>query len=243
MIPTIWELLFEFIDEYWWYLIYAFFAIIAITTFFMRRAALGFIYDRWTERTFSIMDLEFPTSVRYYTYIMTSLKMKYNVSEKLPLISLRKNLYWDFLFMAGIYPFIALLVLHAAKFDFINSSLFKLIAISQLLAWLLDVIENCLILKTTKNPKYFLKNPVDNLKIEDSEQESRPIFKIYKFIVVLKWVIALVGIFFSLVPIFYVFLFNKYYTNDSKWHGIFFTFLLLCTLLLFQYLTNNSKNK
>jgi len=97
---------------------------------------------------------------------------------------LEYHLFFDFAFMAGVYPGIALLCLMARKRG--NSSSLKkslyFLAALQLLAWLADVYENLWLLQWARHP--FIGKE----------------FASYHIAVVVKWVIALAGITLS-VPL------------------------------------------
>lgn len=92
------------------------------------------------------------------------------------------HLYFDFIFMAGVYPGIASLCMMAS--EKINRRALKIflfgLAFFQLAAWAFDIIENYYLLK-------WLNHPV----IGDE-------FGFYHIVVYTKWVIALTGVFFAL---------------------------------------------
>ena len=90
---------------------------------------------------------------------------------------LRYHLYFDFAFMAGVYPGIASLCMMAK--EKINNKKVRrflfLLASLQLVAWGCDVYENMCLLKWIKTPAIISG------------------FDFYHFIVGLKWIIALAG--------------------------------------------------
>jgi hypothetical protein len=92
------------------------------------------------------------------------------------------HLYFDFIFMAGVYPGIASLCMIAS--EKINGRALKIIlfglAFLQLFAWGFDIIENYYLLK-------WLRQPVIGEE-----------FGFYHVVVYTKWGIALTGIFFAL---------------------------------------------
>jgi len=91
------------------------------------------------------------------------------------------HLYFDFIFMAGIYPGIASLCMIASEkvnVRVLKDILFGL-AFLQLAGWAFDIIENYYILK-------WLKQPVIGKE-----------FGFYHVVVYTKWAIALTGIFFA----------------------------------------------
>jgi len=91
------------------------------------------------------------------------------------------HLYFDFIFMAGVYPGIASLCMMTS--EKINGRGLKIIlfglAFLQLFAWGFDIIENYYLLK-------WLKKPIIGEE-----------FRFYHVVVYTKWAIALTGIFFA----------------------------------------------
>ena len=96
---------------------------------------------------------------------------------------LRYHLVFDFAFMAGVYPAIAALCMMARKktASLLINKLLVIIALLQLLAWAFDIIENCYLLFWIQNPS--IANDLG----------------LFHFIVGAKWLIALCGIFLSLL--------------------------------------------
>ena len=97
---------------------------------------------------------------------------------------LRYHLYFDFAFMAGVYPGITSLCMMAREKSSSSNlkRFFFLLAAFQLLAWAADIIENYCILQWIKVPS------VGNE------------FVWYHVVVVIKWVIVLAGVLLS-VPL------------------------------------------
>lgn len=94
--------------------------------------------------------------------------------------TLSYHLFFDFAFMVGAYPGISSLCMmtRAKTTSPFLSKLLLTVAFLQMLAWAGDIIENLYLLQ-------WLKHPV----IEES------VFAFYHFAVILKWIIALAGIF------------------------------------------------
>jgi hypothetical protein len=95
---------------------------------------------------------------------------------------LRYHLGFDFAFMAGVYPGIsALCIIAVDKHRFLTKSFLRklllILAPLQLLAWAADCTENYYLLSWTYNP------------VIGNE------FGFYHFVVILKWVLALTGVF------------------------------------------------
>lgn len=94
------------------------------------------------------------------------------------------QLYFDFLFMAGAYPGIASLCMMARRktLSRLIQKLLLTLALLQVLAWSCDIMENIYLLN-------WLKQPVI----------TGPEFVFYHAIVLLKWLIALIGVLAGLV--------------------------------------------
>ena len=98
---------------------------------------------------------------------------------------LRYHLYFDFAFMAGVYPGIVALCMMARKKPalLLLKKLLTIVACLQLLAWACDIIENCYLLSWIQKP--IIGNDLG----------------LFHFIVGAKWVIVLCGIFLSLLSL------------------------------------------
>ena len=98
---------------------------------------------------------------------------------------LRYHLYFDFAFMAGVYPGIAALCMMARNKPalLLLKKLLTIVACLQLLAWACDIIENCYLLSWIQKP--VIGNDLG----------------LFHFIVGAKWVIVLCGIFLSLLSL------------------------------------------
>ncbi|MFZ1787969.1 MAG: hypothetical protein WAT92_06650, partial [Saprospiraceae bacterium] len=189
--------------------------------------------DRWTARTFSMLDLQLPSNPRYYTYILTSIvrqsTRKENKNTK-PLQALKSSLIWDFLFMIGIYSFIALLALHISILGIISSKFFIFLAIIQGIAWILDITENVIIWRSTYKPKMFIKT-MRNVQCDlyDDEQEGTKIYFFYIWVVRLKFLIGILGFTLPFLTILFIYFFKNFYSDVSAIKGIL-TFV--CTFLV-----------
>ncbi len=96
---------------------------------------------------------------------------------------LRYQLYFDFAFMAGVYPGIAALCMMGRERTgaTLSGKVLYLLAALQLVAWAADIIENIYLLQWIKEP------------VIGNE------FQWYHIVVTLKWTIALTGIFLSVL--------------------------------------------
>ncbi|MGZ8558979.1 MAG: hypothetical protein ACXWWC_11620 [Chitinophagaceae bacterium] len=93
------------------------------------------------------------------------------------------HLYFDFAFMAGVYPGIAALCMMAGRNTalLLSKKLLTVMAGLQIAAWACDIIENCYLLS-------WMQNPLIGNELE-----------LFHLIVGVKWLIALCGIFLSLL--------------------------------------------
>jgi hypothetical protein len=134
--------------------------------------------DLWVNNEkFTILGLELFYSAEKVENILSALDSRVQTI-------LRYHLYFDFAFMAGVYPGITSLCMMARE-KIISSRLKKvlyLLAAFQLLAWSADIIENYYLLQWIKEP------------VIGNE------FGWYHGIVAAKWIIALAGVLFS-VPV------------------------------------------
>ena len=140
---------------------------------------------KWMERDFLIKGEKFS---------ILGLELFYTREKMISIISgldnhtrkiLSYHLYFDFAFMAGVYPGIAALCMMARKKPalLLLKKLLTIVACLQLLAWACDIIENCYLLSWIQKP--VIGNDLG----------------LFHFIVGAKWVIVLCGIFLSLLSL------------------------------------------
>ena len=139
---------------------------------------------KWIEEDFWANNEKFTIVGLELFYSATEVENIFSALDDRVQTILRYHLYFDFAFMAGVYPGITSLCMMAR--EKISSSRIKrilfLLAAFQLLAWAADIIENYCILQWIKVP--LIGNE----------------FGWYHVIVVVKWVIALAGVSLS-VPL------------------------------------------
>ncbi|MGB3006358.1 MAG: hypothetical protein WBC06_07625, partial [Chitinophagaceae bacterium] len=130
-------------------------------------------------KIFTIIGLEISYSKAKVIEILSSL------DEKVKTI-LGYHLYFDFIFMAGIFPGIASLCMIARKKHSgrMLRNLLLVLAFTQIIAWIFDIFENIYLLN-------WLKNPVIGNE-----------FGLYHLLVTLKWIIALSGFLMAIIFIF-----------------------------------------
>ena len=147
---------------------------IAVATMFIMEWLAG---DFWVnDQKFSILGLELFYSKRHVLDVLTQIKQPAR-------IALNYQLVFDFVFMTGIYPAIAslcMMVREKINRKSIQNVLFAL-AMLQPVAWAFDIVKNSYLLNWLEKPE-----------IGDE-------FSIYHNIVAAKWLIALIGVFISII--------------------------------------------
>jgi hypothetical protein len=172
-------------------------------------------------RKFSITDLEFPSSRRDYHKIINGI---YRLPDSAKILSaLRGNLLVDFLFMPAIYGLIFILCMSVStKMESRWGEFgFQLFAWLQLLAWLLDMIENIYMLSHLKEVKM------------DQTFKDAPM-RAFKYMVHTKWIIALLGGICSSMVLLCFWLEGKYDPANLPFLLIFAIEVVLFVLLMRQ---------
>lgn len=174
-------------------------------------------------RRFSIMDLEFPASPREVTNIINGIyQLPTNRSEK-TLRFVKAHLYTDFLFMPFAYGsiFLACIKVSEKMYSF-GQSVFIVLAWLQIIAWLLDVIENIYLLNKLK---------------PTTIPSKQSIHKAYQALQVFKWGIALTGAICSLSALLYFWLIGSYAT-ESLTYLIILVIEVVAVLVAARFLAN-----
>jgi len=147
------------------------------TTFIMQWLASDFWLD---DQKFSILGLELFYSKREVIDVLTQIKQPAK-------IALNYQLIFDFVFMTGVYPGIASLcmMVRGKIYNAAPRNILFALAMLQPVAWAFDITENI-----------FLLNWMDKPEIGSE-------FSTYHNIVAVKWLIALAGIFTSIVLVIF----------------------------------------
>ena len=165
-----------------WLLFTIAFGIMLFATYIMGLQS-GKLYTKFVvQRTFSIMDLEFPTSALEMSKILSGIfKIPDVAIQKASLRALKNQLLVDFfLFMPGAYGGIFIMSMKVASkmSSSFGYGAFIFFAWAQLLCFLLDVIENVYIWRKI---------------VPDATPSSPQIFAAYKLLEVLKWGLSLLA--------------------------------------------------
>ena len=146
---------------------------------------------KWMESDFLVNGQKFTILGLELFYPAEKMTAVFNSMDSHIRAILGYHLAFDFVFMAGIYPFIAALCILATEKTSAKNlkSLLIILAASQLIAWGCDIAENSFLLKWLKNSPF--KNDLSERELNN-----------FHLIVGVKWIIAVLGILSSLPFIF-----------------------------------------
>lgn len=170
------------LSDPWLYFIILFTVFLA-TTLWMMALARRFRQQHKDlgEVPFTLLDLQFPSSPAELVELIQ------NMPEDARR-AVRAHLWVDFIFMAALYPLIALLCLVLGDKTGAGQYFFWLIAALQFFAWLFDILENAYLLKKLRQPSV--------------QPGARP-FRNYTFYVYAKFILAFLGVAVTLPVMFY----------------------------------------
>lgn len=208
-----------------------------IFAYIMHRQSLMLFTRIGTKKKFSVMDLEFPSSsvdLRKVLSGINKLEPKQIIKTKK---ALKGNLYVDFLFMPFAYFTIFLLCMHIA--DRNGNPVFAILAWLQVITWICDLWENSYILKIYKSVNSVNSVPAVNLNCIDEKNCSTAFdhykeesgFIVFKYMVRIKWAIALAGLICSLLMLFYYWITRQYNTEALPYLYMFFGVVILFIII------------
>lgn len=187
------------------------FTILLVTTLWM--TALASRFRRQTKDLgdvpFSILDLQFPSSeAELYTLIR---HLPPNARR-----ALKAHLWVDYLFMAGLYPAIALLCLILGTKTGAGQYFFWLVAALQGFAWLFDAMENAWLLRKLRKPE---------------PGSGKRAFRNYTFCVYAKFILAFLGVSVTLPVIFYFWMSGSFSLETLRYLGIVLAEIIVFILI------------
>lgn len=200
-----------------WSLFCILFGGMLLLTFIMRLQSVHFYTRDVVVRKFSIMELELPSTPKELANLVKGLYRLPEEQSMQAVRALKSQLYTDFLFMPFAYGTVLLFCLHAARKmnTSIGTGLFIILAFLQLLAWLLDIIENIYLLG----------------KIKPAAEESVPaVHKAYLIMECCKWGIALGSTICAVAAFFYFWLIGNYNFGSLIYPLILFGEIILFVL-------------
>lgn len=189
-----------------WILFCIAFGVLLITSFIMSRLSRHFYTHDVLERKFSIMDLQWPASPLELVNLVDGIYKLPLPKQQRTLRALKKHLYVDFIFMPAAYGSIFLLCMNISwKMSLAGPYLFAGLAWLQIVAFILDVIENIYLLK----------------KIGPKISEASPgTHKAYGYLERFKWGIALLALICALSALLYFWLVGRYSVGSLKYAAI-----------------------
>jgi hypothetical protein len=186
-----------------WILFCVAFGVLLITSFIMSRLSRHFYTYDVLERKFSIMDLQWPSSPIELVNLVKGIYKLPLPKQQRTLSALKKHLYVDFIFMPAAYGSIFLLCMNISwKMTLAGPYLFAGLAWLQIVALVLDVIENIYLLR----------------KIGPEIVEASPAtHKAYGYLERFKWGIALLALICALSALLYFWLVGRYAEGSLKY--------------------------
>jgi len=146
------------------------FADMLITSAIMSALARSFFTMGTSKESFSMFDLELPSSTLSTRQLLLGIDKLGDESIKIRK-ALRGQLYVDLLFMPGTYLGILFLCHKAAeKSGCVGGIVFWALAFLQLVCWICDITENCVLLSLIKRPRsyssfgFFAWNIMESIK-------------------------------------------------------------------------------
>ena len=184
-------------------------ALVLITSLIMGMLSRRLYTDDVVIRKFDIMDLQLPASPREIPILINGIyKLPKEKSESV-IKALKTHLYVDFIFMIGAYGAIFILCMQLShRMPTAGRDLFVMTAWLQIVPLLCDIIENVYLLGKIKLYTGSLKDVKDGF------------FKTYRWLVAIKWAIALVATVGAISGVFYFWLSGQYSKSSLLWIGV-----------------------
>lgn len=217
------------IPQTWFWFTVAF-AVMLFATLLMNKQAAGFLTRDGSMRKYSILDLQLPSSPNDIPNILGGIfrlpEGKIRYAKK----SLVNHLAIDFLYMPATYGCIFLLCMHvSSKTVSIGHPWFAAFAWLQLLAWLLDIIENSYLLTQIK-PRTTPPVPINNVP-----PNIKRTYLSYKYMVLTKWMIALLGGICSLMVLLYFWITGNY-NPDNLFYSLVIIVEIVAFIMIGKYI-------
>lgn len=172
------------------------FADLLITSAIMSAKSRSFFTMGTTKKAFSMFDLEFPSSTFSTEHLLLNIDKLGPEAAAKAKRALRGQLYVDFLFMPGTYLGILFLCHKASlKAGCVGSIIFLVLGALQLLCWLCDIVENCILFSFIKRPRPY----------NDAG------FKAWTIMEAIKWGGSLIGFFSASSALTYFWITGNYH--------------------------------
>lgn len=170
--------------------------VMLLTAFIMGLQGRQFYTMGVVMRTFSILDLEFPSSPKDIPSLVKGIYALPAPQRQRTLTALRGQLWLDFLFMPAAYGSIFLLCMEVAgKMNETGQVFFTWLAWLQIVPWLCDIVENIYLLRKTR---------------PEIECSTTAVHKAYQVMEAFKWGILLIGLVCALSSLLFFWLTGDY---------------------------------
>lgn len=202
------QLFFEIEHGWMWFCVAS--GIALLIGLFLQRLSAKLATKVGAQRSFTILDLEFPSSPKDIPNTMSGIAALHSEQQQQQVFrALRQGLYLDFLFMPAAYGSIFLLCMLIAikcEYQTFGRSLFAVLAWLQVLALVLDVVENLMLLPRAR---------------QGAAPMQPYVHKAYVSIVWVKWGIAMTGVVTASMMALYFWLNHQYRTESLPYLLLF----------------------
>ncbi len=203
------------IIENGWYWFTISFGLLLLATLIMNTLSNNFYTHDVVERRFSIMDLEFAANGNEIRHLIHGMYLLEPEKSRKALRSLNWHLLVDFIFMPAVYGSIFLLCMKVSNkmTSDAGQEFFLFLAWAQILPWAIDIIENAYILSKIK---------------ASATASSLGVHKLYQFMELTKWSLALLAGMCALFALLYFWLTGNYSTDSLR-----FAVIIIGEIVLF----------
>ena len=198
------------------------FSLMLMTAAIMKVLEQKFMTHHVTDRSFDILDLQFPVNAEEMRMIINGIFRLSPATSSQSVRAVKGQLFVDFIFMPAAYGSIFILCWVAASCLPPGwESFFKSIGLVQALAWICDISENIFLLGHIKPYK---------------EEEVINRYKLYQFFVYTKWLTAIIGIVCA-ISIYTYLLFSGLF--PVRWY--IYLGAVIAAVLVFTFSTRRQK--
>jgi len=211
-----------------WPLLCIVFGAMLIITLIMGMLSRFFYTHDVVEKKFSIMDLEIPATPIEMVNLVKGLYQLEPAKSRSAIRSLRAHLLIDFIFMPCAYGSIFILcMLVAAKMKSFGVDIFIVLAWLQIVPFVCDIIENIYILQKIK---------------PEPELSTRKTHRLYLFMELVKWLLALTAAISAIAAICYYWL-SHYYSPATLNYGLIIIGEVIVFLIIGKGLLKKKKEE
>ncbi len=211
-----------------WVLFCISFGLMLATTFIMSRLSRHFYTLDVGVRRFSIMDIEWPASPIEFRNLVAGMFQLPEPKRAKAISSFKKHLMIDFLFMPAVYGSIFLLCMKISlKMSTFGTGFFAFLAWAQIVAFLLDIIENIFLFKKLK---------------PDLQAFSKSTYKAMQLLEIIKWGLPLFSVICAFSAVLYFWL-NGLYDKQSLTYAVVIFVEIALFMVISRFAGGTSKKK